>query len=246
MYLIEVSYRDQCRRIIIVSPYSFQLLINSVMEKFGVYTSTAGLKYMDPHDRDWITLSTDQELVEALSLVDFEPPVLHMELFLTPSKDGSEMRADNLANMCPSGVISDAQHNAAGKSPETCYEAQAGAPTDKHIDQNLESKSISFNVHEECGPSDENQDFFVGKESAPVTTSRAMDNSGNSGKASDSSDSQFEDAVVVDDRAHQVGGTDEALARLMDMGFDNTAQVHTLLRLHRGDVDAVLEALLSS
>ena len=217
--------------------------------------STVGLKYMDPHDKDWITLSTDQELEEALSLVNFEPPVLHMELFLTHLLGESEIKSDHLLDSCHSEPISHVHGHAllknAKKITETSNDAQPadelrGAALEKCL-MDIESNRIEFAEQGEIKSSGSTSDVgnhaAIGNESVPVRTSRTLDDSGGSGQAS--LDSQFEDVIVIDDRSCQVSRTDEALARLMDMGFENTAQLHVLLRLHGGDVDAVLEALLS-
>ena len=234
MFLVEVSFRDQCRRIILVAPYSFQLLIFSALERFGVSATDAGLRYMDPHDKDWITLSTDQELVEALSLVNFEPPVLHMELFLRQSTAESEIGTV----MSQSEEFNHAQKGP--EAPDICESQADDKEAQSEIStMDIQSKRIDSNEQCEGGPSDAGK-FTNEEESA--RNSRALGSTGDSRQESIPLDCQYEDVVVVDDSARQ---TDEALARLMDMGFDNTAQLEVLLRVHGGDVDAVLEALLS-
>jgi hypothetical protein len=212
---------------------------------------------MDPHDKDWITLSTDQELVEALSLVNFEPPVLHMELFMTHSQSESEIRADDIVDMSHFDKCCHMQDENAARLPEQCHPQLAGIRPEipencgsqagafpEVLDKcrnDMESERIDSDEQGEGGPSDTGSDFYM-EEKSLTRTSRALDSVGDSGQGSVPPVSQYEHVVVVDDSARH---TDEALARLVDMGFDNTAQLEVLLRLHDGDVDAVLEALLS-
>ena len=300
MFLLLVFYRNQCRRIALKDPpYSFNSLISEATEKFRMDKSAAELRYKDPFDGDWITLSTDDELLEALQiLATVDPPVLHMELcfkqkflpdpeignlewrdyrsigqspvtassgFRTPKSDNSECEESIKIDGGQSGDGREGStsYNQVGKilqvneihtaaasdaGPEASASQEIACHTHFHGETLAQLLDGCFSNAPRLEAARESRGGAVHSVLDSVASTRPADIQSAAGDHASDSDSVAAYAsgpVAVEAQETGNHGHDEALARLMDMGFDDTSRLETLLRLHGGDVDSVLEALLA-
>lgn len=194
------------------------------------------MKYMDPNDGDWINISTDEELLEALEMVkNSKPHMLRMELFLNQQF---------LPDMIEDDACSGHSRSSSG------FRTAQGDGSEHNLDIDDDSDNTS-------------KPISTAGASSVLLGSGAIENLSRNASAaevrSESSPSRltlFQDTNIMEQGpaapappipgpASSSLGHDEALARILDMGFDDIPRIESLLRSCDGDVDAVLEALLA-
>jgi len=86
---LKISLNDDMRRVTHTGALNFETLIATVKKLFNTLTEdevkTLIVRYQDD-EKDWITVSSDEELSEAISLLPTETPVLRLTLTLNQPK----------------------------------------------------------------------------------------------------------------------------------------------------------------
>jgi hypothetical protein len=225
MFLIEIVHRGECRRLLLSDPpYCFHSLLSEAIEKFKIPKPlSARIRYQDPFDGDWITLSTDEELLEALEIVrHIKPHVIHMELYM-------------VQQYMPDPVEHVNSEKSGFKIPQGDGSGHAGDnDEDLHVPSHVlpAASNVLVRPYAQDGISNAAHSPRMAPEQSPASPDAAS--------ASDAA------PHVGAGRGSSYEGHDESLARFLDMGFDDIPKIESLLRSCNGDVDAVLETLFSS
>jgi hypothetical protein len=86
---LKISYNDDMRRVTHNGALNFETLIVTVKKLFNTLTEdevkSLIIRYQDD-EKDWITVSSDEELVEAISLLPTDSPVLRLTISLNQPK----------------------------------------------------------------------------------------------------------------------------------------------------------------
>jgi len=146
MFVIKVQHGEVTRRLVLQEPYAYQSLLQTVLSRFELSSAqarSAQLRYIDP-DGDLISMNTDAELSEALSLVNQSDaqPVLRLKLVVNSYDAACESPASEESVVF---VSSGYRNGSSSLSEEVNARLEETASLEAHL-QEVEAKAQAHMV----------------------------------------------------------------------------------------------------